>query len=193
MTDTLKSINELDNLVGEHPSRWLLHGPTKTLLDNYHWHSPDAGIVGSYTPTEFDVNDHFGLFRGVDQIEAFAQATIVSCGTFSECKKQNREVEDLRKILIPAFISTGPVYFHNYLEVGETFVSLGIIKFYKFRQMVCDGRIYKVPKDLNLDDYFSSFDEKRLLNYDLSADFKLVAELFDITGRALKAEMFKTP
>ena len=193
MTEQLKSIRELDNLIGEKPSRWLLHGPTKLLLNKYHWHSPGVGIIGSYSPTEFDVNDHFGLFRGVDQIEAFAQASIVSCGTFSECKKQNVEVEDLRKQLIPAFISTGPVYFHNYLAPGDTFVSLGIIKFYKFRQMVCDGRIYKVPKGLNLDDYFSGFNEKRLLNYDLSPDFTLVAELFDITGRAFKKEMFNTP
>jgi len=57
--------------------------------------------------------------------------------------------------------------------------------------MVCDGRIYKVPKDLDLDAYFSDFTDERLLNYDISKDFKLVAELFDITGRAIKKEIFK--
>ena len=33
--------------------------------------------------------------------------------------------------------------------------------------------------------------EERLLKYDISKDFILVAELFDITGRAIKIELFK--
>jgi hypothetical protein len=181
----------MDNLVGSSPKDLLLHGPTKLMVNNYHWHSPNVGIVASYSPTELDVKDHFGIFRGVDQVEAFAQASIVSCGTFLECRKLQCEPADLKDKFIPAFISIGAVYFHYYLELGDTFVSLGRIKFYKFRQMVCDGRIYKVPKGLDLDRYFSRFDDNRLINYDLSQDFMLVAELFDITGRAIKAELFK--
>src|SRR5215469_5020983 len=69
-------------LVDTIPSKILLHGPTKRLVDKYHWHLPDKGIVASYTPKERDVEDHFGVFRGVDQVEAFAQATIVSCATY---------------------------------------------------------------------------------------------------------------
>lgn len=180
----------MDNLVGVSPQNMLLHGPTKLLLDTYHWHSPKLGIVASYTPKERDVEDHFGVFRGVDQIEAFAQATIVSCGTFLECQKQKCDPLDLKDQFIPAFISIGAVYFQNYLEKGDTFISIGSIKFYKFRQMVCDGRIYKVPQGLNLDEYFSHFNEDRLKAYDLSDDFVLVAELNDITGRALKKEVF---
>lgn len=180
----------MENLIGTLPEDMLLHGPTKRLLDNYHWHEPKVGIVASYTPTAFDVNDHFGVFRGVDQIEAFAQATIVSCATFLECQKQNCEPDDLKDKFVPAFISIGNVYFHNYVAEGETFISLGKIKFYKFRQMVADGRIYKVAKGLDLDAYFSDFNEKKLDNYQLSNEFTLVAELFDITGRALKKEIF---
>ncbi len=180
----------MGNLIGTPPKDLLLHGPTKRLLDAYHWHEPKIGIVASYTPNAFDVNDHFDIFRGVDQIEAFAQATIVSCATFLECQKQNCKPEDLKDKFVPAFISVGNVYFHNYLTVGETFISLGKIKFYKFRQMVTDGRIYKVPKGLDLDAYFSDFNEEKLNNYQLSDDFTLVAELFDITGRALKKDIF---
>lgn len=180
----------MDNLKGSNPEQLLLHGPTKRLLDNYHWHDPQIGIVASYTPTSFDVQDHFGVFRGVDQIEAFAQATIVSCGTFLECKKLGCAPVDLKDKFIPAFISVGQVYFHNYLEEGDTFISLGKIKFYKFRQMVSDGRIYKVPKGLDLDDYFKDFNASKLENYDLGEDFKMVAELFDITGRAIKKDIF---
>ncbi|WP_443938560.1 hypothetical protein [Pedobacter sp. MW01-1-1] len=179
----------MENLLGVTPAHVLLHGPTKTLLDTYHWHEPNVGIVASYTPTAFDVQDHFGLFRGVDQIEAFAQATIVSCAGFLEYKKHGGSFEEVKEKFVPVFISIGNVHFHHYIEEGETFVSLGIIKFNKFRQMVCDGRIYKVlTKNLNLDAYFSAFTTEKLTNYTLSDDFKLVAELFDITGRALKKE-----
>ena len=180
----------MENLIGIAPDQMLLHGPTKRLLDAYHWHQPNFGIVASYTPKGRDVNDHFGLFRGVDQIEAFAQATIVSCGTFNECEKQNCSPIDLKDKFIPAFISIGNVNFHHYLEEGETFISIGIIKFYKFRQMVCDGRIYKTAKDLDLDAYFRNFDQDEISSYQLNNDFKLVAELFDITGRALKKDIF---
>ncbi len=179
-----------NNLLGLEPKQMLLHGPTKILLDAYHWHIPEIGIVASYTPKQRDVHDHFGIFRGVDQIEAFAQATIVSCGTFLECKKQNCDPLALKDKFIPAFISTGQVNFHNYLEEGDTFISIGKIKFYKFRQMVADGRIYRVPKGRDLDAYFKDFDETKLINYDLRDDFILVAELFDVTGRAIKKEKF---
>jgi hypothetical protein len=189
--DTYLDVINTGNLVGLNPRQVLLHGPTKLLLNHYHWHSPEKGIVASYAPTERDVEDHFGVFRGVDQVEAFAQASVVSCATFLECRKLNCTPDELKDKFIPAFISIGHVSFHNYLELGDRFVSLGNIKFYKWRQMVCDGRIYKVPKDLDLDTYFSDFSEERLLNYDISKDFTLVAELADITGRAIKIELFK--
>jgi hypothetical protein len=179
------------NLLEFTPTQILLHGPSKRYVNRYHWHSPYKGIVASYAPTEKDVEDHFGLFRGVDQVEAFAQASIVSCATFLECRKQNCTTNELAKKFIPAFISIGQVNFHYYLEPGDTFISVANIKFYKWRQMVCDGRIYKVPKNLDLDAYFADFNEERLLNYDISKDFTLVAELFDITGRAILIELFK--
>lgn len=179
------------NLVGVKPEQLLLQGPTKRLVNTYHWHSPYKGIVASYSPNERDVEDHFGVFRGVDQIEAFAQATIVSCATFLECRKLNCTPDELKDKFIPAFISIGGVNFHNYLEVGDTFICTGHIKFYKWRQMVCDGRIYKVAKGVDLDDFFKDYDEERLVKYDLSKDFTLVAELFDVTGRAIKIELFK--
>lgn len=178
------------NLVGINPSNILLHGPTKRLVNNYHWHSPGKGIVASYSPTEKDVEDHFGVFRGVDQVEAFAQATIVSCATFSECRKQDCLPDVLRDKFVPAFISIGNVSFQNYLELGDTFISIGNITFYKWRQMVCDGHIYRVPKGLDLDEYFSDFTEDRLLKYDISKDFVKIAELHDITGRAILIEQF---
>ncbi len=181
----------MDNLLGIPPAEVLLHGPTKILLDKYLWHSPDAGIVASYTPSERDVKDHFGIFRGVDQVEAFAQASIVSCGAYRERQKLGCSFAELKQIFAPVFTGIGPVKFHSYLEQGDTFISIGQITFYKFRQMICDGRIYKAPKELDLDEYFRSYSEERLSAYDLSSDFKLVAEFSEVTGRAVKRELLK--
>jgi hypothetical protein len=180
-----------DNLVGEPPEHWLLHGPTKRYVDAYHWHKPNVGIVASYTPTEQNVEDHFDVFRGVDQIESFAQASVVSCGTFLQCKKMDVVPETLAELFVPTFISIGNVNFHSYLEKGQTFVNIGFIKFYKWRQMVCEGRIYRVPQGLDLDAYFNDFDEQRLLAYDIGSEFTLIAELFDITGRGIKRDIFE--
>jgi len=176
----------MNNLLGILPSDVLVHGPSKLLVDKYHWHEPELGIIASYTPQAKDVLDHFGLFRGVDQIEAFGQATVGSCVPFLEAKKQNCTLDDLKPRYTPTFVGLGQVNFHNPLLEGETFVSMGHIKFYKFRQMVCDGRIYKVPQGLNLDEYFNKFTLERLKNYDLHEGFTLIAEIYDITGRAIK-------
>lgn len=180
------------NLVGEKPEDWLKHhGPKKLLLHQFHWHQPQAGIIASYTPTAVDVEDHFNVFRGVDQIESFAQAAVGACSVFLEGLKQGKTPVELKEILIPSFISIGQVNFHSYLEKGDTFINIGYIKQYKFRQMVCDGRIYKVPPGLDLDSYFKDFTKEQLLNYDVSNDFTLIAELNDITGRGIKKELFK--
>jgi len=56
--------------------------------------------------------------------------------------------------------------------------------------MVCDGRIYKVPNGYDLNIHFNDFTEEMLVSYTVPQDFILVAELFDITGRALKKEIF---
>ena len=174
------------NLVGVSPKNILLHGPSKLYVDNYHWHDPKIGIVASYTPNAFDVKDHFGVFRGVDMIESFAQATGGSCGTFLERIKRRDDATVNNNDYIPTFISVGNVNFHSYILEGETLISIGKIMFYKFRQIVVDGRIYKAPKDLDLDNYFKNFNKEKLTNYELDDSFTLVAELFGITGRAIK-------
>lgn len=184
----------IENLVGADPKELLQYGPSKLYVDSYNWHLPEKGIIASYTVTEENVTDHFGIFRGVDQIEAFAQASIVSCAGFLECAKLKCSLTELRERFLPAFISLGNVYFHHYLQPGDTFISIAGIKFYKFRQMACDGRIYKVPEGLDITRYFQQFTPEKLFSYELDPAFKLVAELFQVTGRALKKEIFtQTP
>lgn len=179
---------QIENLVGSDTRKLMPHGPSKCLLDAIHWHIPEKGIVGSYTVNSADVKDHFGIFRGVDQIEAFAQATIVSCSAFLEAKKLKCDFDYLKAHFVPTFLSVGNVQFKDYLKEGETFISVGVITFNKWRQITCDGRIYKVDASVDLDTYFSNYSVSQFLNYDLSEHFTLVAELFDITGRAMKRE-----
>ncbi len=181
----------MENLVGIEPQIVLIHGPKKLMLDKYIWHSPNVGIVASYSPRELDVEDHFGVFRGVDMVESFAQATIVSCGAYSETFKQNCGFQDLKNNFYPLFTNIGQVNFYSYIELGDTFINIGHIKHYKFRQMICSGRIYKVPAGLNLDEYFSDFNEERLLKFDLDKEFKLIADLDNITGQAIRQKNLK--
>ncbi|MGF7037668.1 3-hydroxymyristoyl/3-hydroxydecanoyl-(acyl carrier protein) dehydratase [Mucilaginibacter lappiensis] len=178
----------MDNLMGVAPEDVLVHGPKKILLNKYHWHQPGVGIIASYSPTTVDVEDHFGIFRGVDQIEAFAQATIVSCSAYAECIKQQCTFNHLKQTFNPLFVSIGQVNFRGYLQPGDVFISMGLITFYKFRQMTCDGRIYKVPKGLDVDNYFGNYTKEKLLKYDLEDGFTLIAELFDVTGRGIKKQ-----
>lgn len=178
----------MKNLLGVDPADILVHGPKKILIDKIHWHLPDTGVVVSYTPKANDVEDHFGVFRGVDQIESFAQA-INGCSTaFFECIKQKCDFEYLKANFTPIFMGIGQVNFKHALREGETFISIGKITFYKFRHITCEGRIYKVPKDLDLDAYFSAYTKEAFLNYDLNDDFTLIAELFEVTGKLTKNE-----
>ena len=55
--------------------------------------------------------------------------------------------------------------------------------------MVADGKIYKVPRDLDLTAYFQNFTAEMLFAFELEPTFTLVAELSGITGRALKKEI----
>lgn len=180
-----------ENLVGTAPNTVLIHGPSKLLVDHYHWHNPNIGIIASYTPTHKDVVDHFGVFRGVDIIESFAQATTGSCSVFLNLLKRDPEKPINADEFIPTFISIDKVNFQSYLSEGDTFISVGKIMFYKFRQMVVDGRVYKAPQGLDLNAHFQNFTTEKLNNYEIEDGFTLVAELFGITGRAIKKDKIK--
>lgn len=178
----------MDNLIGVSPSSLLVHGPTKLLVDAYHWHDANLGIIASYTPTLFDVKDHFGVFRGVDMVESFAQAINASCGFFMESKKLNCSLDTLKSEFTPLFLSIGQVNFMGFLEEGEKMICVGHIKQYKFRQMTCDGRIYKVPNGFDLNTYFENYTSEQFLAFDFPADFLPIAELTNIVGKVIKKE-----
>lgn len=181
--------NNMNTLVGEKPSLVLPHGPTKRLVNEYLWHSPQVGIVAAYTPTELDVHDHFGVFRAVDQVESFGQAVVVSCSAFLDTAKMQLSYEEYYKRRNFVFVGIKSVHCHNVIRYGETYVCLGVINFYKYRQMTASGRIFKVPSGLDLKEYFKNFTEDRLRNYALDERFVLATELHDILGKGIKNEL----
>lgn len=183
----------MKTLVGEKTSIVLPHGPTKRLVDEYLWHSPNVGVVASYTPNERDVHDHFGVFRAVDQVESFGQAVVVSCSAFLDTHKMGLDYKEYYKLRNFVFVGIKAVHCHNVIRYNETYVCLGVINFYKYRQMTASGRIYKVPKDLNLHEYFKDFTEERLRNYELDEKFVLATELHDILGKGIKNEILAEP
>src|SRR3990172_3964570 len=85
------------SLVGQNPKDILPYGPTKLLVDEYLWHHAETGCIASYTVKEEDVKGHFGLFRGVDQLELFAQSSIVSLGIFHVTNNSNVSYQQLQE------------------------------------------------------------------------------------------------
>ena len=179
----------MNSLVGIAPNKVLPHGPSKLLVDEYLWHSPQVGIVAAYTPNEWDVMDHFGVFRAVDQVESFGQAVVVSCSAYLDTLKTGLTYEEYYKLRNFVFVGIKQVHCHDVIRYNEQYVCLGVINFYKFRQMTASGRIYKVPKGLDVAAYFKDFTEERLRNYDLDKAFVLATELHDILGKGIKNEL----
>jgi hypothetical protein len=179
----------MNTLVGQNPAIILPHGPSKRLVNEYLWHSPQVGIVAAYTPNERDVHDHFGVFRAVDQVESFGQAVVVSCSAFLDTKKMQLSYEEYYKLRNFVFVGIKAVHCHNVIRHNEMYVCLGVINFYKYRQMTASGRIYKVPQGLDVKEYFKNFSDERLRNYDLDERFVLATELHDILGKGIKNEL----
>jgi hypothetical protein len=183
----------MNTLVGMDPGVILPHGPSKLLVDEYLWHSPNVGIVAAYTPNEWDVMDHFGVFRAVDQVESFGQAVVVSCSAFLDTAKMGLTYKEYYQLRNFVFVGIKSVHCHDVIRYNEQYVCLGVINFYKFRQMTASGRIYKVPAGLDTKAYFKDFTEERLRNYDLDKEFVLATELHDILGKGIKNELLAAP
>ena len=178
----------MESLVGQDPHLILPHGPSKLLVDEYLWHAPNAGIVACYTPKEHDVLDHFGVFRAVDQVESFGQATAVSCSAFLDTNKMGIGFKKYYNERNFVFMSIEKVLCHGFIRLNEKYICIGIITFYKFRQMAASGRIYKVTTDLDLKNYFKSFTETALRNFELPEDFVLVTEIEKVITKGIKTE-----
>lgn len=179
----------MSTLVGMDPHTVLPHGPSKTLVDEYVWHAPEAGIVAAYTPNEWDVMDHFGVFRAVDQVESFGQAVVVSCSAYLDTRKTGLTYEEYYRLRNFVFVGIQRVHCHDVIQFNQRYICMGVINFYKFRQMTASGRIYKVPPDMDLTHYFRDFTVERLKRFDVSRDFVLATELHDILGKGIKNEL----
>ncbi|HMS68446.1 MAG TPA: hypothetical protein PKD18_09920 [Saprospiraceae bacterium] len=176
------------SLIGLDPAVVLPHGPSKIFLDEFIWHTPGLGVVAAYTPKERDTNDHFGVYRGADQIETFGQATVVAANAFEVCSNKQITFDQLYQQYNFVFLRIGSVICHSFINTGEKVIVIGKINEYKFRQMTASGRMYKVPSDLDLQAYFASLDKDQILQYQLDPAFLLVTEFEGLIGRGIKVE-----
>lgn len=192
MKKQVKQLNHQvpESLVGLAPETVLQHGPTKRIVDAFIWFDPKVGTISAYTPRPSDLEGHFGVFRGVDMLESFGQGVLVAPSTLLEWQKQECSLEEMKATWNTAVLGLGNVAFHHFLEVGQTFVSIGLIDFHRFRQTVVSGRIYRVPKGLDLQAYFQGLSSADIREFRLREDFHLIAQIEGITCRLLRNSRF---
>ncbi len=179
------------SLVDIGPKDLLPYGETKLLVDEYLWHDHELGCIASYTVKERDVNGHFGLFRGVDQLEFFVQACVVSYVFFREAIKSDLSFQEYLANYHPLFLGIDNVQFQHSAKLGDTMIAVGVIKKYKFKQVTCSGRIYKVSSNVNLKSYCSSLSSSDVKNFNLCSDLTSITEIENSVGWMVKKERLK--
>jgi len=188
----MKKIDNMKNLVGLSPQIALPHGPSKIYLDAFLWHYSDIGVVAVYTPKEKDTQDHFGIFRGADQIEAFGQASVVAANAFISCKKKEMSFSELYEHYNFVFMSMGEAICKSFIKLGDTAVIHAHFVDYKFRQMTATGKIYKAAKNFDVEDYYKNYSKEDFLENKTPADFEEVAEFKNLKGRGIKNTLLET-
>lgn len=174
------------SLVGISPHTALPHGPSKVFVDAFLWHKPDLGIVASYTPREKDTHDHFGIYRGADQIETFGQATVVAANAFLSCAKKEISFDSLYESYNFVFMRAGDVICKSFIKLGETAVIHGHFKNCQFKQMTAGGTMYKVPPRFDLKKCYKSYTESQFKEDEVDKSFVEVTEFGNLTGRGIK-------
>lgn len=184
-------MKKYQSLVGVQPKEILPYGPTKLFVDEYLWHNPEVGCVASYRVKEDDVKDHFGLFRGVDQLEFFAQSSLVSLGIFQIVNRTNLSIYQLQEQYNCLFLGVERVRFHHFVRCGETLISVAVLNKYVFKQMTCSGRVYKVPDDFDRKAYCSFLCADNVKDFQFKDDLKIIAEFENATGWYVKKEKLR--
>lgn len=183
--------NHLGNLTQYGPEEVLPHGPSKIYIDAWHYHSPYFGAVASYTVRERDTRDHYGIYRGVDQVESFAQAVPVGCGVFVTALKHRLQLREVGERFWFLFLELREFRLHRPLATGDRLVVLGFLESYRFNQLTTTGRIYKAPEDLDLNAYGKTFTDDKLQKFELDKSFLLVSEIQGLTGRIIEKTKFE--
>lgn len=181
-------MREYQSLVELHPKDILPHGPTKLLVDEYLWHNPEIGCIASYKVKEADVKDHFGLFRGVDQLEFFAQSSIVSLGVFHVANNSNLSCQQVLAKYNWLFLGVDRIRFHCFVQCGEKIISIGVIKKYLFKQMTCSGKIYKVPDNFDMKEYCAVLCDEDMNDFKMPKELTMIAEFENVVGWCVKKE-----
>jgi len=182
----MKKINSMQSLVGISPDIALPHGPSKIYLDEFLWHHPKLGVIASYTIKEKDTNDHFGIFRGADQIEALGQASVVAGNAFISCVKKEMSFPELYEKYNFVFLSMGQAICKSFIKLGETAIIHAHFVDYKFRQMTATGKIYKVPDGFDLKAYYKNYSDADFSENKTPSNFEEVSEFKNLMGRGIK-------
>ncbi|WP_155599593.1 hypothetical protein [Zobellia amurskyensis] len=178
--------NNLTSLVGLSPNAVLPHGPSKVYLDAFLWHDPKVGVVAIYTAREKDTLDHFGVFRGADQIEAFGQASVVAGNAFISCVKKEIGFSELYEKYNFVFMSMGQAICKSFIKLGDTAIMHAHFDDYKFRQMTSSGKIYKAPKEFDLETYYKTYSAAKFKKEEVPTSYIEVSEFKDLKGRGIK-------
>ena len=186
LVNFMEKTNNLTSLVGLSPHDVLPHGPSKVYIDEFLWHRPGVGVVAIYTAREKDTHDHFGVFRGVDQIEAFGQASVVAGNAFISCVKKGISFSELYENYNFVFLTMGSAICKSFIKLGDTAIIHAHFDDYKFRQMISSGKVYKASKGFDLEKYYQDYTEEQFKNNIVPAEYMEVSEFNGLTGRGIK-------
>lgn len=179
----------MKSLVGISPHIALPHGPSKIYVDAFLWHRPDVGVVASYTPKAKDTHDHFGIYRGADQIESFGQASVVAGNAFKSCIKKNMTFQELYEHYNFVFMTIGNAVCKSFIKLGDTAIVHAHFVDYKFRQMTSSGKIYKVSSNFNLESFYEDYSESDFLQHHVHKDFVEVTTFENLIGKGIKNKL----
>ncbi len=178
--------NNRSTLVGLSPHDVLPHGPSKVYIDAFLWHDPNIGVVAIYKVQEKDTHDHFGVLRGADQIEAFGQASVVAGNAFISCVKKNISFAELYEKYNFVFMTIGESICKSFIKLGETAIIHAHFDDYKFRQMTTSGKIFKAPKDFDIEQYYQNYNANQFKDTEVPSDYVEVSEFKNLKGRGIK-------
>ena len=188
--DTLTTCSPPTTLTEIQPENILQHGPSKRYVDEFLWFEGKLGAVATYQPTAEDVKDHFGVFRGVDQVESFAQGTAVAAITLLEAQKQGMSIVEFQKHWNIAFLGVEQVKLLNFLREGDRMVAVAQTTFHRFHQMIVNGKTFRAPADFDLQAWARDFSKQDLLDYRMPESFQPIGEISDLKVVALKKTKF---
>lgn len=161
---------DLDELV--RMREFLPHGPTKLYIDEIIYNG-EMGLASLYRVQEKDTLDHFGYFRGVDQVETCGQASLAwhMNRVYLKRLKKNKKVISFDCLAN----SINEAVFLSPVSTGDLYLTVCSCKHLRsFVEADSVGYVIPSEKEESVRDYFSNLKKDSLLDADLKDLFGLV-------------------